>query len=498
MDAALEHILQQLSDLELKMKQTVDSQMPHIGSLHPSQKESAKNLLHYLSLRQQDIRELQDQLHEFGLSSLSSSEGHILRQVQAIQERLGKKYPKAQISTSTQDYSKHLLKEKNLQLFGTRKEEDIPYIMVTFDSGFADDYALIKSLLQSGMNVARINCAHDNEMVWAKMIQKLKKACLHTGLSCRVYMDLAGPKLRTKLLGKGKEKDKVKVEEGQLIWLADSEKGFDKEDIVISPTESGILPQLKKGERVYIDDGVIRCVIEKVKKDKVGLRITRVSSPKKQIKAEKGINFPDSEIEIPSLTKFDISCLPFIAEHADLIGYSFVRKAEDIQILRSHFTQCAGACPGLILKIETPQAVKQLPALLMEGMKQADFGVMIARGDLAVEIGFERLGEIQEEILWICEAAHTPVIWATQVLESLNKSGMATRSEITDATHAAHAECVMLNKGPHTIEVLETLKDVLRRTASHKTKKRYRFRPLRIAQRYFEDSEKEGYLPFSS
>ena len=80
-------------------------------------------------------------------------------------------------------------------------------------------------------------------------------------------------------------------------------------------------------------------------------------------------------------------------------------------------------------------------------MKQEAFGVMIARGDLAVEIGFERMGEVQEEILWICEAAHIPVIWATQVLESLNKSGVAARSEITDAAHAAIAECVMVNKG---------------------------------------------------
>jgi pyruvate kinase len=119
-------------------------------------------------------------------------------------------------------------------------------------------------------------------------------------------------------------------------------------------------------------------------------------------------------------------------------------------------------------------------------MQKSVFGVMIARGDLAVEIGFERMGEIQEEILWICEAAHVPVIWATQVLENLNKSGLATRSEITDATHAAMAECIMINKGDHTIEVIEALRDILQRTGGHHLKKRYTFRPLSIAQHFMK------------
>ena len=110
---------------------------------------------------------------------------------------------------------------------------------------------------------------------------------------------------------------------------------------------------------------------------------------------------------------------------------------------------------------------------------------MIARGDLAVEIGFERLSEIQEEILWICEAAHTPVIWATQVLENLNKQGVATRSEATDAAHAALAECVMINKGSHTLEVLKSLLDILNRSRQHNYKQRHIFRELGIAKKFF-------------
>jgi pyruvate kinase len=143
--------------------------------------------------------------------------------------------------------------------------------------------------------------------------------------------------------------------------------------------------------------------------------------------------------------------------------------------------------PDIIIKIETPEAVQNLPHLLLQGMKNQIFGVMIARGDLAVEIGFERTGEIQDEILWICEAAHVPVIWATQVLESLNKSGMATRSEITDAAHAGKAECIMINKGDYTLEVIETLKEIGARMGGHQVKKRFTFRPLNIARRFFNN-----------
>ena len=137
-----------------------------------------------------------------------------------------------------------------------------------------------------------------------------------------------------------------------------------------------------------------------------------------------------------------------------------------------------------MIKVETPDAVRNLPDLLFSGMCEEKVGVMIARGDLAVEIGFERMSEVQEEILWICEAAHVPVIWATQVLETLNKSGVATRSEITDAAHAAFADCVMVNKGTHLIKTMETLKDILVRSGGHHVKKRYTSRPLSIAKRF--------------
>ena len=122
--------------------------------------------------------------------------------------------------------------------------------------------------------------------------------------------------------------------------------------------------------------------------------------------------------------------------------------------------------------------------MLLEALKFPACGVMIARGDLAVECGFERMAEVQEEILWVCESAHVPVIWATQVLEGLTKRGHASRAEITDAAMSQAAECVMLNKGPHIIEAVTALDDILQRMQGHHSKKRSMLRQLHIASAF--------------
>ena len=480
-------IHQQLIELEKKMLMETEKRHLLLKNLHPHQYHAAQNLIHYLTLRNEDIRKLQDGLHIHGISSLTSSESHIHSQLQSILQRLGKVYSPDELDACTYKFSRRQIRQKCKILFGKQKDDVSPYIMVTFDSSFADNYALIKALLQKGMNVARINCAHDNEATWLRMIHQLKRACRLTGLNCKIYMDLAGPKIRTKLIKKGSLEGKVKVSEGDLVWLADDANGFTDDDIVISPTEPGIISMLKKGESIFIDDGVIKGVVESIKKDRAAIQIARISSGKQLIKAGKGINFPDSEISIASLTDFDKACFPFICEHADIIGYSFVRSPFDLACLQDALKKISSQAPHIIIKIETPDAVKNLPGLLLQGMKQNAFGVMIARGDLAVEIGFERMGEIQEEILWICEAAHVPVVWATQVLETLNKSGMATRSEITDAAHAAMAECVMINKGDHIIEVIVTLRNIFHRIGGHHIKKRFTFRPLSIARRFIKE-----------
>lgn len=480
----LQEIQEQLTRLENKMLQEVEKRKTILDTIHSQQQAAAKNLIHYLALRSEDISALQQSLHITGLSSLASSESHIHRQIQAVLQLLGKTYQPPELAGCSFEYSTKQIATKSSQLFGEKKDAFIPYVMVTFDESFTDNYALIKKLLMVGMNVARINCAHDDEYTWIQLIDQLKLARQSTGLACKIYMDLSGPKIRTKLISKGKKKGKVKVKEGDLIWLAENATGFHADDIVISPNENGIVAMLKKGERVYIDDGIIKCIIESNTKKGAALRLVRIASDKPQIKAGKGINFPDSDINFASLTDFDKECLPFICKHADMVGYSFVKNGTDLAVLQQALLKLSATPAHIILKIETPQAVKNLPDLLLRGMQQAVFGVMIARGDLAVEIGFERMGEIQEEILWICEAAHVPVVWATQVLDNLNKSGIATRSEITDAAHSAMAECVMINKGSHTVKVIETLKDILHRIGGHHIKKRFTFRQLSIAKNF--------------
>jgi pyruvate kinase len=133
----------------------------------------------------------------------------------------------------------------------------------------------------------------------------------------------------------------------------------------------------------------------------------------------------------------------------------------------------------LVLKIETPEAVANLPDIVVQAAGRQPTAIMIARGDLAVEIGFARLAEMQEEILWIGEAAHVPVIWATQVLEHLVKKGTPSRGEMTDAAMAARAECVMLNKGPYLFKAITELDTLLARMGGHQHKKTPQLRALR-------------------
>ena len=133
---------------------------------------------------------------------------------------------------------------------------------------------------------------------------------------------------------------------------------------------------------------------------------------------------------------------------------------------------------AIAAKIETALAVRNLPEIIVQGAGAQPLAVMIARGDLAVEIGFGRLAEIQEEILWLCEAAHAPVIWATHVLDSYVRKGSHSRAEMTDAAMAERAECVMLNKGPYILDAVDILDDVLGRMEAHQAKKTSRLRAL--------------------
>ena len=197
------------------------------------------------------------------------------------------------------------------------------------------------------------------------------------------------------------------------------------------------------------------------------------------MRTAKGINLPDTVLPIPALTATDRANLPFIIDHADLVELSFARTPRDVEDLLTALGELGDSRLGVVVKIETAQAFQNLPAILMAALRRPHTGVMIARGDLAGECGYDRLAELQEEILWLCEAAHLPVIWATQVLDQLARTGRPSRAEITDAAMGVRAECVMLNKGPYILDAVATLADILDRMTGHHEKKNSLLRPLR-------------------
>ncbi len=250
----------------------------------------------------------------------------------------------------------------------------------------------------------------------------------------------------------------------------------------IGVTLPAVFQDVRSGDKIWLDDGKIGGMVREVGGEQIKVEITQACPGGAKLRSDKGINFPDTNLNVPALTEKDIEDLAFIAKHGDMVGYSFVRSEKDVHDLQDHLTKLGGEHLGIILKIETRAAFDCLPRLLLACMKSERFGVMIARGDLAVECGYERTAEVQEEILWICEAAHTPVVWATQVLESLAKTGVPSRAEVTDAAMSERAECVMLNKGPFIRNALSTLEDILRRMEAHQSKKRPMMRPLRLAQ----------------
>lgn len=263
----------------------------------------------------------------------------------------------------------------------------------------------------------------------------------------------------------------------------------DKHGDVIEPAFVGVtLPDIfadvQAGQSIWIDDGSIGGVIRAVTHERIDVAITRTRPGGARLGADKGINLPDSTLRLPALTPKDREDLRFIGGRADLVGYSFVRTEADVRELQSHLATIGAGGLGIVLKIETRQAFEELPALLLAAMSSPAAGVMIARGDLAIECGFERLAEVQEEILWMAEASHTPVIWATQVLENLAKTGIPSRAEITDAAMAERAECVMLNKGPYVLDAVRVLHDILTRMQGHQRKKSSMLRDLHVAERF--------------
>jgi pyruvate kinase len=591
---ALENEVRALRDAMVDAEQ---ARAAEIDATHPVHRRSAANLVHYLELRHRDVRDLQGRLAAAGLSSLGRSEAHVLATVEevlSILSRLNGHEPPARRACVTLDEGSELLAANAEALLGPPADTRSTRIMVTLPDHAADTPDLVARMTGSGMDVARVNCAHDGPDEWRRMIEHVRATVRANGQPPRVAMDLGGPKLRTGPLRPGPRvvriaprRDavgvvvtpaKVRLVAGSVLeakvdrivtvpvddtgWIARRQPGdrldfvdgrgarrrwdvdavedggcvvsarqtayvttgvrlvcasseaddavavgelpeldvahrVEQGDRVIltralepaEPTAAGLvhrigctLPevfdQAEVGERVWLDDGKIGGTIVGVIPDEIELRVTDVRPGGANLRAGKGINFPDTDLRLDALTAKDIEDLDFVAQHADVVNLSFVRHPADVERLQAELTDRGAADVGIVLKIENATAFERLPDLLLTAMRRRTVGVMIARGDLAIEVGFERLAEVQEEILWLCEAAHAPVIWATQVLDTLARTGQPSRAEITDAAMSERAECVMLNKGPHITDAIEALDSILVRMQHHQHKKRSLLRRL--------------------
>jgi len=232
-----------------------------------------------------------------------------------------------------------------------------------------------------------------------------------------------------------------------------------------------VLEHVDVGHEVVLDDGKFRGIARAVRPGELIVEITHAAPGGAKLREGKGMNFPDSRVGLFGLTDKDREDLPFVVAHADAVEVSFVNHPDDVEDVLDALDAAGGEHLGLVLKIETLMGVRRLPGILLAAMEWPTVGVMIARGDLAAEVGWTRLARAQEEILWLCEAAHFPVVWATEVLSQLAKTGIPTRGEISDVVMAERAECVMLNKGPHITDAIRTLDTILTSMEEYQIKK---------------------------
>jgi len=248
--------------------------------------------------------------------------------------------------------------------------------------------------------------------------------------------------------------------------LGENGKYNEKGKLITLPHISCTLPEvfedIQVGDPIFFDDGKIEGVIKNISKKKALIKIINASDRGGKLRQDKGINLPESKLRINGLTVKDKKDLPFINKWADVVSLSFVNSVEDVKELTEELKKLKSDL-GIILKIETKKGYGNLPKILLQAMQSYPIGVMIARGDLAIETGWKNIATVQEEILRVCEAAHIPNILATQVLENLAKKGTPSRAEITDAAFAQRAECVMLNKGYHIQKAVKLLDIILKK-----------------------------------
>ena len=475
-------LLDAIRDLREQASAHEASRAPAIGALPISWRRSAANLAHYLALRSTGHIALQGELVRNGLSSLARREAQVMPTLDAVERALsaiaGAESAPARAAISIDD-GVQLLARHATELLDTPMPH-MTRIVVTIPPWAAGNVPFLHSLIDAGMDVARINASHGDPAQWKASIDALRTAAAAAGRRIPVCIDLAGPKVRTGMCASGPI---ALVAGDRLVLHAASNESIDgprdgngrltaPARVAVRPRE--VVEHVAPGHRVMFDDGNIRatCIAADRAKGEITVEIDAVRTGAWGLKDRKGVNVPDTDMPIAALTDEDLATLDFVVEHVDIVAMSFVRTPRDITDLHRAIQARTHRTLGVVAKVETPQACRALPEILLELMKSPPCGVMLARGDLGVEIGFEHLPEAQDEILSLCEAAHVPVIWATQVLESMTEHGFPTRGEVTDAADAARADAIMLGIGPFMVDTVSFVEDLLARTQIRRARSR--------------------------
>lgn len=479
---ALHTLVELREDVERQATDTLGRWRPWI--IRDEFLPSARNLAAYLALRRRDLRPLQAALMPWGLSSLGRLESRVEPTLAAVTATVtllvgvGEAPPRP--SGESFFEGEQRLRRNTDQVFGREHKHRRVRIMVTLPAEAAGDHGLTRDLLLAGTDCFRINCAHDDLDTWERMVGNIHAGEAETGRSAVIGMDLAGQKPRTMEVLLPDPPRRLRAGD-RILLTPDVPVPSDAVEFQARCSLPAVLDQLVPGCTVALDDGRVLTELESLGPSGAVLRVVATRPKGDNLRPARGLNFPGTRLDLPVLTEKDLADLDFVAAHADVVGFSFVQTPDDVALLQHELARRLHGrpLPPLMAKIETAHAVRNLPELIVRAAGRQPFAVMIARGDLAVEIGYRRLAEIQEEILWVCEAAHVPVVWATEVLERLTKSGTPTRAEVTDAAMAERAECVMLNKGPYAVPAVTMLDDVLTRMQGHASKKTPQLRALR-------------------
>jgi len=317
----------------------------------------------------------------------------------------------------------------------------------------------LKNLLLAGMNVARMNFSHGEHAYHLQTIQNLREVMAETRRICAILLDTKGPEIRSCMLENHKEVYLPKDSKFDLHCEDDSMVGNATKVAVMYPNLTKVV---KTDDHVLVDDGLIDLHVDSVDDSKKIVYTTVINSG--MLGERKGVNLPGVAVDLPAVTQKDIADLKFGADQGvDFIAASFIRKALDVTTIRKVLSQSKGSNIKIISKIESQEGLDNFDEIL-----SVSDGIMVARGDLGVEIPIEQVAIAQKMMIHKCNAAGKYVITATQMLESMIKNPSPTRAEATDVANAVldGTDCVMLSgetaKGAYPIQAVQTMADICR------------------------------------